>query len=179
MQINHCPKTNFRENMNDWHSIRFLLIGAVATIVVASSASLFIQTSYAFDDRQSNGQQDCKSIQGKGPVGRGDYSGTSTRMDRGLSDFGWMARFGPNNGDDGNGGNSGNSGHDGSDGHARSADDGTNGRAGIARTICVLVDPDIVIPSNVPISYVMSRPNWDNAIINPLAHLDAIKSNQN
>jgi len=25
----------------------------------------------------------------------------------------------------------------------------------------------------------MSRPNWDNAIINPLAHLDAIKSNQN
>jgi hypothetical protein len=28
-----------------------------------------------------------------------------------------------------------------------------------------------VIPSNVPISYVMSRPNWDNAIINPLAHL--------
>ena len=68
MQINHCPKTNFRENMNDWHSIRFLLIGAVATIVIASSASLFIQTSYAFDDRQSNGQQDCKSIQGKGPV---------------------------------------------------------------------------------------------------------------
>ena len=61
-----------------------------------------------------------------------------TRTDRGLSDFGWMARFGPNNGDDGNGGNSGNSGHDGSDGHARSADDGTNGRAGIARTICVL-----------------------------------------
>ena len=29
--------------MNDWHSIRFLLIGAVATIVVASSASLFIR----------------------------------------------------------------------------------------------------------------------------------------
>jgi hypothetical protein len=158
--------------MNNWHSIRFLLIGAVATIVVASSASLFIQTSYAFNDRQSNGQQDCKSIQGKGPIGgREDFSGSGTRTERGLSDFGWMARFGPNNADDGNVGNGGNSGHDGSDGHARSGEDGTNGRAGTARTICVIVDPDIVIPSNVPISYVMSRPNWDNAIINPLAHL--------
>jgi hypothetical protein len=172
MQINHCPKTNFRENMNNWHSIRFLLIGAVATIVVASSASLFIQTSYAFDDRQGNEQQDCKSIQGKGPIGgREDFSGSGTQTERGLSDFGWMARFGPNNADDGNVGNGGNSGHDGSDGHARSGEDGTNGRAGTARTICVIVDPDIVIPSNVPISYVMSRPNWDNAIINPLAHL--------
>ena len=172
MQINYCPKTKFRENMNDWHSIRFLLIGAVATIAVASSASLFIQTSYAFDDRQSNAQQDCKSIQGKGSVGgREDFSGTGTRTDRGLSDFGWMARFGSNNGDGGNDGNGGYGGHDGSDGHARSADDGTNGRAGTARTICVIVDPDLVIPSNVPISYVMSRPNWDNAIINPLAHL--------
>jgi hypothetical protein len=172
MQINHCPKTNFRENMNNWHSIRFLLIGAVATIVVASSASLFIQTSYAFNDRQSNEQQDCKSIQGKGPIGgREDFSGSGTRTERGLSDFGWMARFGPNNADDGYVGKGGNSGHDGSDGHARSGEDGTNGRAGTARTICVIVDPDIVIPSNVPISYVMSRPNWDNAIINPLAHL--------
>jgi hypothetical protein len=172
MQINHCPKTNFREYMNNWHSIRFLLIGAVAAIVVASSASLFIQTSYAFNDRQSNEKQDCKSIQGKGPIGgREDFSGSGTRTERGLSDFGWMARFGPNNADDGNVGNGGNSGHDGSDGHARSGEDGTNGRAGTARTICVIVDPDIVIPSNVPISYVMSRPNWDNAIINPLAHL--------
>ena len=134
MQINHCPKTNFREDMNDWHSIRFLLIGAVATIVVASSASLFIQTSYAFDDRQSNGQQDCKSIQGKGPVGRGDYSGTSTRTDRGLSDFGWMARFGPNNGDDGNGGDGGNA--DGGKG-------GNGGRGGDATTLCVLIAPNI------------------------------------
>jgi hypothetical protein len=171
MQINHCPKTKFRENMNDWHSIRFLLVGAVATIVVASSASLFIQTSYAFDDRQSNAQQDCKSIQGKGPVGGREDFGTGTRTDRGLSDFGWMARFGSNNGDGGNDGNGGNSGHAGSDGHARSADDGTNGRAGTARTICVIVDPELEIPSNVPLSYVMSRPNWDNAIINPLAHL--------
>ena len=106
--------------MNDWHSIRFLLIGAVATIVVASSASLFIQTSYAFDDRQSNAQQDCKSIQGKGPVGgREDFSGTGTRTDKGLSDFGWMARYRANIADDGNDGNGGNSGHDGSDGHAR------------------------------------------------------------
>ena len=50
-------------------------------------------------------------------------------------------------------------------------DRGTDGRAGIAGTICVLVNPDIVIPSHVPISYVMSRPNWNNAIINPLQHL--------
>ena len=105
--------------MNDWHSIRFLLIGAVATIVVASSASLFIQTSYAFDDRQSNAQQDCKSIQGNGPVGgREDFSGTGTRTDKGLSDFGWMARYRANIADDGNDGNGGNSGHDGSDGDA-------------------------------------------------------------
>jgi hypothetical protein len=89
-----------------------------------------------------------------------------------------MARFGSNNGDGGNDGNGGNSGYDGSDGHARSADDGTNGRAGTARTICVLVDPNIVIPSNVPISYVMSRPNWDNAIINPLEHLKLISPSE-
>ena len=161
--------------MNDWHSIRFLLIGVVATIVVASYASSFIQTSYAYtytyayNDRHSNTQQDCKSIQGKGPVGgRGDISGTSTGTDRGLADFGSMARYGANGGDGGNGGNSG---HDGNDGHARAGDSGTDGRAGIAGTICILVNPDIVIPSNVPISYVMSRPNWNNAIINPLEHL--------
>jgi hypothetical protein len=161
--------------MNDWHSIRFLLIGAVATIVVASYASSFIQTSfaytytYAYGDRHSNTQQDCKSIQGKGPFGgRGDISGTSTGTDRSLSDVGSMARFGANGGDGRSGGNSG---LDGNNGHARAGDSGTNGRAGIAGTICVIVSPDIVIPSNVPISYVMSRPNWDNAIINPLQHL--------
>ncbi|HEY7080007.1 MAG TPA: hypothetical protein VH500_09915 [Nitrososphaeraceae archaeon] len=173
MQINHCPKTKFRENMNDWHSIRFLLIGAVAAMVVASGASLFIQNSYAFGDRHGNDQQDCKSIQGKGPMtGREDMGGSNTRTDRGLPDLGWMARYRANNIDGGNDGNGGHSVNDGSDGHARSADDGTNGRAGTARTICVIVDPEIEIPSNVPLSYVMSRPNWDNAIINPLAHLN-------
>ena len=91
-----------------------------------------------------------------------------TGTDRGLADFGSMARYGANGGDGGNGGNSG---HDGNDGHARAGDSGTDGRAGIAGTICILVNPDIVIPSNVPISYVMSRPNWNNAIINPLEHL--------
>ncbi len=118
-------------------------------------------------------QQDCKSIQGKGSVGGRENSlvePVHERIEVYLTLAGWQ-NLGRNNGDDGNGGNGGNSGHDGSDGHARSVDDGTNGRAGTARTICVLVDPDIVIPSNVPISYVMSRPNWDNAIINPLAHL--------
>jgi hypothetical protein len=64
-----------------------------------------------------------------------------------------------------------NSEQDGSDGQARSGTDGSNGRAGIARAICVIVDPDITIPSDVPISYVMSRPNWDNAINNPMEHL--------
>lgn len=82
-----------------------------------------------------------------------------------------MARYGLNNGDGGNDGNGGNSRHDSSDGHARSADDGTNGRAHTARTLCVLVDPNIVIPSSLPISGVMSRPNWEHEIINPLEHL--------
>src|SRR5215831_8911566 len=100
MQINYCPKTNFRENMNDWHSIRFLLIGAVATMVVASGASLFIQNSYAFGDRQVNDQQDCKSIQGKGPIGGTEgLSGSSARTDRGLSDLGGVTRLGTNNRD--------------------------------------------------------------------------------
>ena len=104
--------------------------------------------------------KDCKSVQGKGPFGgRGDFDETGTQTERGRSDFGWMVRSGQN------------SGHDGTDGHARSGADGSNGRAGIARTICVIVDPDITIPSDVPISYIMSRPNWDNAIINPMEHL--------
>lgn len=47
----------------------------------------------------------CKSIQGKVLFGgREDFSGTSTRTDRGLSDFGWMARYGLKNGDGGNDG---------------------------------------------------------------------------
>ena len=49
--------------------------------------------------------------------------------------------------------------------------DWSKSRAGIARTICVIVDPDLTIPSDVPISYIMSRPNWDNAINNPMEHL--------
>ena len=153
-------QNNTQRNMNNWHSTRFLLIGAVAAIVAGSCACSFIQTSYAYGDRQTNDKQDCKSVQGKGPFGgRGDFDQTSTYTGRGLSDFGWLARPGHN------------SGQDGSDGQARSGTDGANGRAGIARTICVIVDPDITIPSDVPISYVMSRPNWDNAIINPMEHL--------
>src|SRR5262249_25964997 len=133
---------------------------------------LFIQNSYAFGDRQVNDQQDCKSIQGKGPIGGTEgLSGSSARTDRGLSDLGGVTRLGTNNRDGGNDGNGGYGGNDGSDGHARSADDGSYGRGGTARTICVIVDPELEIPSNVPISYVMSRPNWDTAIINPLAHL--------
>ena len=121
MQINHCPKTNFRENMNNWHSIRFLLIGVVATIVVASSyASWFTHPAKAFDSTL----QRCTSIAGDGA--KGGLGG-----DGGVAGYGGSGGKGPHSGNGGDGGNA-----DGGKG-------GNGGRGGDARTLCVLISPNI------------------------------------
>ncbi|MGA9844753.1 MAG: hypothetical protein WBQ25_20825 [Nitrososphaeraceae archaeon] len=160
--------------MNDWHSIRFLLIGAVAAILVASYAASVIQTTFAFDDRHSNDKQDCKSTQGKGASGgQGGDRGTSRGGESGLAGTGGRGgRDGPENSNGGDGGNGGDSGNGGNGGAATGGNAGDGGRGGNAKTICILVDPDIVIPSIVPVSEVLSRPNWDNAEIAALAHMN-------
>src|SRR5215813_5251849 len=116
MQINHCPKTNFRENMNDWHSIRFLLIGAVATILVGSSyASWFVHSAKAVDPTQR-----CISIAGDGA--KGGLGGQG-----GVAGYGGAGGKGPHSGSGGDGGNS-----DGGKGVY-------GGRGGDARTLCVII----------------------------------------
>ena len=114
MQINHCPKTNFRENMNDWHSIRFLLIGAVATILVASSFANWFAHSANASDRTLR----CSSIAGDGAKG-------------GIGGYGGSGGKGPHSGDGGDGGNA-----DGGKG-------GNGGRGGDATTLCILIAPNI------------------------------------
>ena len=120
MQINHCLKTNFRENMNDWHSIRFLLIGAVATILVASSFANWFAHSANASDRTLR----CSSIAGDGAKGGiGGYGG--------VAGYGGSGGKGPHSGDGGDGGNA-----DGGKG-------GNGGRGGDATTLCILIAPNI------------------------------------
>ncbi len=81
--------------MNDWHSIRFLLIGAVATIVVASSfASWFAHPANAFDPTL----QRWSSIAGDGAKGGiGGYGG--------VAGYGGSGGKGPHSRSGGDGGN--------------------------------------------------------------------------
>lgn len=137
--------------MNNWHSIRLLLIGAVSVVMVASFASSFNQAAYSYGDRQSdNSPQDCKSTPGTdGTNGVSGTSGTSTAGTRGSN---------------GRGGEAGTSGAAGTGGIVSGGIGGHGGKGGAAETKCVIISPELSIPSDVPIGVVLSRPNWDNAI---------------
>jgi len=119
MQINHCPKTTFREYMNNWHS-KSLLIGAVATILLASSyASWAVHPVKGFENVQR-----CKSIGGDGAKG-------GSGGDAGAAGNGGKAGKGPNSGSGGNGGD------------ANGGNGGKGGRGGDAKTLCVIIAPNI------------------------------------
>lgn len=161
--------------MNNWHSMRFLLVGAVAAILVASYAASLIQTTFAYgNSREGPQKQDCKSTQGRGASGgHGGSAGDSRGGNSGLAGVGGRGgRDGPENSNGGDGGNGGNSGNGGNGALATGGNAGDGGRGGVAKTICILVDPDIVVPSFVPLDQIMSRPNWDNAENAALAHMD-------
>jgi hypothetical protein len=106
--------------MNNWHS-KSLLIGAVATILLASSyASWTVHPVKGFDQNV----QRCKSIAGDGAKG-------GSGGDAGAAGRGGSAGRGPNSGDGGNGGD------------ANGGDGGRGGRGGDAKTLCVIIAPNI------------------------------------
>ena len=111
--------------MNNWHS-KSLLIGAVATVLLASSyATWLVHPVKGFDQNI----QRCSSVGGDGAKG-------GSGGDGGVAGHGGSAGRGPHSGSGGNGGNA--------DGGAG----GNGGRGGDAKTLCVIIAPNIYQEDN-------------------------------